>query len=150
MKQKKNEKKEKKEKKLEKLTVSGSRKRSIARATIGPGTGIIKINSKPIEIFNQFQQLTLSEPFIIAEPILKDKLKQLDINVIVRGGGVESQIDASRLAIARALVTFTKSPELRGAFIRYDKALLVADTRRKEMRKWGDSKARAKRQKSKR
>lgn len=132
------------------ITVSGSRKRSVARATIKPGIGAIKINSKPIDIFNQFQQLILSEPIVIAEPILKDKLKQLNIKVNVKGGGVESQIEASRLAIARALVAFTKNPELRSAFIRYDKTLLVADTRRKEMRKWGDSKARAKRQKSKR
>lgn len=134
----------------ERIIISGARKRSIARAVIKPGTGIIKVNSKPIGVFNKFQQLILSEPFAIAEPILKEKLKKVDIDVVVNGGGVESQIDASRLAIARVLIAWAKNPGLKNLFIRYDKSLLVADTRRKEMRKWGDSKARAKRQKSKR
>ena len=40
------------------------------------------------------------------------------------------------------------SEELKKAFVAYDKTLLVADTRRKEPYKPGDSKARAKRQKS--
>ena len=63
-------------------------------------------------------------------------------------GGRESQIEATRLAIARAITAFTKSPELKNAYNNYDWALLVADVRRKEQRKPGDSKARAKRQKS--
>jgi len=71
-----------------------------------------------------------------------------EISVNVKGGGNESQIAASRLAIARALVEFTKSEELKRAFSDYDKNLLVADTRRKEPNKPGDSKARKKRQKS--
>lgn len=148
-------KKEKKEKKTKEakykskvLVVSGMRKRSIARATIKPGSGKVRINKKPIGLFSTFQNLTLSEPLIIAEQILKDKLKELDIEVIVKGGGVEGQIDASRLAIARALVNYTKSKELRNAFLKYDRSLLVADTRYKEMYKPGDSKARKKRQKS--
>jgi len=128
--------------------VSGTRKRSIARATVTEGTGSVKINSKPIEVFNIFQRLTLSEPLVIAEEVLKEKMKEMDIDVTVRGGGVESQIDAARLAIARALVAYAKSQELKNAFIKYDRTLLVADTRRKESRKPNDSKARAKRQKS--
>ena len=45
-------------------------------------------------------------------------------------------------------MTVTKSAELKKAFLSYDRGLLVADTRRKETYKPGDSKARAKRQKS--
>ena len=71
-----------------------------------------------------------------------------DISVNVKSGGSSSQIHAARLAIARALVKFTNSEELKKAFISYDKNLLVADTRRKEAYKPGDSKARRKRQKS--
>jgi len=130
------------------IVVSGTRKESVARALIKEGSGIIRINKKPIELFNRFQQLALKEPLVIAEDILKEKLKQIDIYVNIRGGGVESQIDAARLAIARALVAFTKSAELKNAFLRYDRMLLVADTRRKEQRKPCDSKARAARQKS--
>ncbi len=140
----------KKDKKFKDLVIKGSRKRSIARATIKEGTGIIRINQKPIEIFNKFQQLTLKEPLIIAEQILKEQMEKINIFIVVHGGGMESQIEASRLAIARALIAFTKNQDLKAAFLRYDRFLLVADTRRKEMCKPGDSKARAKRQKSKR
>ena len=71
-----------------------------------------------------------------------------DIAVEVKGGGTESRMEASRLAVAKALVRFTKSAELKKAFIDYDRSLLVADVRRKEPYKPGDSKARSKRQKS--
>ena len=54
------------------------------------------------------------------------------------------------MAIAKAIVEFSKSKELRDAYIAYDRNLLVADVRRKEAYKPGDSKARSKRQSSKR
>lgn len=139
-----------KEKKLKKenIVVAGKRKEAIAKATIKPGEGKVVINKKPIHVFNQFQQLELQEPFVLAQPILNDDLKTVDIEVNVKGGGVQGQIEASRLAMARALVAYFKKPELKRAFLQYDRALLVADTRRKEQRKPNDSKARAKRQKS--
>ena len=134
---------------IKKLVItSGTRKRSVARAVVRQGSGIVRINSKPIELFPTFQRLTLKEPIMIAEEILKDKVNEINIDVTVKGSGAESQIDAARLAIARALLEYTKSPELKNAFLKYDRALLVADTRRKEVRKPNDSKARAKRQKS--
>ena len=43
---------------------------------------------------------------------------------------------------------FSKEEKLRKAFVEYDRNLLVADVRRKEAYKPGDSKARSKRQKS--
>jgi small subunit ribosomal protein S9 len=140
--------KEKVEKKSSKIVVAGKRKTAVAKATIGPGNGIIKINKKPIETFSFFRKLAILEPLRLAEDVLKEKAKTYDIDVVVTGGGSESQIDASRLAIARALVAFTQSPELRNTYLAYDRSLLVADVRRKEQRKPGDSKARAKRQKS--
>jgi len=130
------------------FTVRGIRKESVARATISAGTGIITINKKPVSLHSNFHSLILSEPIVVAEPIIGDELKKIDLIVISRGGGAEGQIEAARLAIAKALVKWTKSAELKNAYIKYDKTLLVADTRRKEARKWGDSKARARRQKS--
>ena len=52
------------------------------------------------------------------------------------------------MAIAKAIVKFTKDDNLRAAFLAYDRNLLIADTRRKEACKPGDSKARAMRQTS--
>lgn len=129
------------------ITVSGKRKRAIAKATIREGSGIIKINKSPIETFDMMRKLSLLEPLRIAQDVLK-KEPYWNIDINVKSGGVEGQTDASRLAIARALVAFTKNEELRRAFLSYDRSLLIADVRRKEQRKPGDSKARAKRQKS--
>ncbi len=132
----------------EAIITSGKRKTAVAKAVLIPGTGRITINKRPVSSFNQFQKLILSEPTEIAKPFIGEKLNQIDILVNVTGSGTESQIDASRLAIARALFEFSKSKELRNAFLHYDRSLLVADIRRKEQRKPNDSRARARRQKS--
>ncbi len=128
------------------LVVSGKRKTSIAKATIKEGKGNIWVNKIPYENLDFFKKLTIQEPAEITKKVLGNF--NFDISVNVSGGGSESQISASRLAIARALTAFTKSAELKNAFSKYDKSLLVADTRRKEACKPGDSKARKKRQKS--
>ena len=73
-----------------------------------------------------------------------------DVKISVKGGGEKSQIEAARLALAKAIVEFSKSKELRETYLAYDRNLLVADVRRKEAYKPGDSKARSKRQSSKR
>lgn len=130
------------------LTISGKRKTAIAKATIKAGTGKIRINNKALENIPYLRRLYLMEPLRIAQEVIKDEFEKYDISVNVRGGGMESQIEASRLAIGRALVNFSKSNELREAFVSYDRAILVADVRRKEMRKPGDSKARKRRQTS--
>jgi len=128
------------------LTVSGKRKTAIAKATIEAGNGIILINKIPVENLDFFRNLTINEPIEITKKVLGDF--KFNISVNVKGGGSESQIEAGRLAIARALVEMSKNEDLKKAFIDYDKNLLVADTRRKEPNKPGDSKARSKRQKS--
>lgn len=131
---------------VERLTISGKRKTAIAKATIKKGCGKIWINKIPYENLDFLKRLAIKEPIEIAKRILGNF--DFDIQVNVNGGGSESQISAARLAIARAVVEFTKSNELKRKFNDYDKNLLVADTRRKEAYKPGDSKARRKRQKS--
>ena len=130
------------------ITVSGKRKKAIAKATIKEGSGNLHINKRSLETFNHLQALSLKEPIIIAKEVLGDKINSVDIEVLVSSGGVEGQIEASRLAIARSLVAWFKEGSLKTAFLKYDRMLLVADTRRKESRKPNDSKARAARQKS--
>ena len=130
-----------------KLTVSGKRKTAVAKATISNGPGIIKINKMPIDNLSFIRKLMIQEPLRIAEQTLKSK-PSFDIFVNVTGGCSESQIEASRLAIAKAIIAFTKNADLKKAFLGYDRSLLVADVRRKEQCKPNDSKARAKRQKS--
>ena len=93
-----------------------------------------------------FERLRMEEPLRIVEGIL-GKIN-FDAAITVRGGGGMGQIDAARIALARGIVEFTKSKEISKTFLAYDRNLLIADVRRKEARKPGDSKARAKRQTS--
>jgi small subunit ribosomal protein S9 len=131
-----------------KIIESGKRKTSIARAIITEGAGKVTINKGNYENLQEFDKLKIKEPLAIAEQIL-GKLN-FDVSIVAHGGGEKSQIDASRLALARAIISFTKSKELANAYTEYDRSLLVADVRRKEAYKPGDSKARSKRQSSKR
>jgi len=128
------------------MVLSSKRKTAIGKAIVKEGTGNIKINRKELSAFPMLQQLELQEPLLIAEKIIGKA--NYDISVNVKGGGLSSQVEAARLAIARAIVAFTKNDELKRAFIVYDRNMIVADTRRKEAYKPGDSKARAKRQTS--
>lgn len=129
-----------------KTTASGKRKRAIARATIIKGNGKILINKRPYEHLDFFKRLAIQELIELTKQVLGDF--KFDININIKGGGNESQIEASRLAIGRALVKFTGNQELEKKLLKYDRSLLVADIRRKEPYKPGDSKARRKRQKS--
>jgi len=133
---------------MNQMVISGKRKTAIAKATINEGGGKITINKKPLKFFPELQQLELLEPIRIAEEIL-GKIS-FDISINVRGGGIASRIEAARLSIARAIIGFTKNKDLEQAYLAYDRNILIADTRRKEAYKPGDSKARSKRQSSKR
>jgi small subunit ribosomal protein S9 len=129
-----------------KIMTSGKRKTAIAKAEIKEGTGKVTINKVNYENFHKFDVLRIKEPLLIAERILGKA--NFDVSISVKGGGEKGQIEAARLALARAIVKFSGSTELEDAFFDYDRNLLVADVRRKEAYKPGDSKARAKRQTS--
>ena len=126
------------------IQTRGKRKRSVARATLKEGKGIVRINGKLLDVTEpKLFRLKIKEPLLLAEDIA-DKV---NININVFGGGIMSQADASRLAIAKALVRYNK--KLEKIFLDYDRQLLVADVRRKETRKPNThGKARSKRQKS--
>lgn len=125
--------KKKKKKKKGKKTVftTGKRKRAVARATLKPGKGIIKINSKPINLLkNKLVRLRVQEPVMLAG----EGYKNYDIKVTVKGGGFMGQAEAARQAIARALVKVMGS-DLKETYLNYDRNLLVYDPRRTEPHK---------------
>lgn len=127
------------------IHTSGKRKRAIARATLRPGKGRVRINSQMLETYEpEVYRMKIEEPILIAEDI-----SGIDIDVNVLGGGINSQAEAARLAIARALVQNSK--KLEKAFLSYDRNLLIADVRRKEASKPNcQGQARSKVQSSKR
>ena len=127
------------------INSSGKRKRASARATLKPGKGNVMVNNKPLSIYQpKMNRLKIQEPLLIAKSLGS---KDVDIYVTIKGGGYNSQTEAARLAIARALLQFDK--KLEKPFLEYDRHLLVADVRRKEASKPNrQGKARSKRQKS--
>ena len=131
---------------MNKIISSGKRKRAIARAVLEEGIGKVWVNGQDYKTLNFINRLKIEEPLRIAENIL-GKLN-FNISINMRGGGEKGQIEAARVALSKGIVAFTKSAELEKTFLEYDRNLLVADVRRKEAYKPGDSKARSRRQKS--
>jgi small subunit ribosomal protein S9 len=135
------------DKSLEKKIFAGKRKTAVARLKVKSGDGKIFYNRLPHTELGLFHRLALSEPIRIFQQELGEALK-FDFHINTMSGGKEGQIQAARLAISRALLEITGSEVLKKAFIKYDRNMIVQDARRKEACKPGDSKARARRQKS--
>ncbi len=134
------------------VNMSGKRKTAIARATVRKGNGRIRINSKPIHIMEpELARRKALEPVQIAEAM--DRLADVDVSILVQGGGQMGQVDAIRTAIARGLVKWNggaegDDEELRDEYLRFDRSLLVNDPRRKEPKHQMGRGARKKWQKS--
>lgn len=127
------------------VNTSGKRKTAVARASVQKGTGLVRINRKPVELYEpEIARWKIIEPLTIADK----HMNNISIDVSVKGGGFMSQASAARTAIAKGLVEFTGDPSLRIAFLDHDRSLLVSDSRRKEPKKPLGRGARKKRQKS--
>ena len=127
------------------VTSSGKKKTAIARATVKKGTGRVRINKKPLEIYDpEFAKLKIDEAVMLAG----DAASGVDVDVTVSGGGIMGQASAVRTAIARGIVEWTNDTEIRDNYMAYDRNLLVNDSRQKETKKFGGPGARARYQKS--
>ena len=127
------------------VNTSGKRKTAVARASVQKGTGLVRINKRPVELYEpEIARWKILEPIRIAG----GHMDKVNIDVSVNGGGFMSQASAVRTAIAKGLVEFTSDPSLKIAFLDHDRSLLVSDSRRKESKKPLGRGARKKRQKS--
>lgn len=127
------------------VNTSGKRKTAVARVSVKKGKGLVRINSKPVEIYEpEIARYKIMEPITIAA----DYMKNLNIDVTVDGGGFMGQASAVRTAIAKGILEYTGDPNLKIAFIDFDRSLIVSDSRRKEPKKPLGRGARKKRQKS--
>jgi len=127
------------------VNTSGKRKTAIARVSVKKGKGLVRINKKPVELYEpEIARWKLLEPLNIA----KDHIGKINIDVTVKGGGFISQANAARTAIAKGILEFTGDPSLKIAFLDYDRSLLVSDSRRSESKKPLGRGARKKKQKS--
>ncbi len=111
----------------------GKRKRAVAKASVKEGTGKIRINKIPLDVYQpELLKMKIMEPIVLAG---EDKIKKVDIDVVVKGGGISGQAEAVRQAIARAIVKVTKSESIKKKFMEYDRSMLVFDPRRTEPHK---------------
>ncbi|MEM0075731.1 MAG: 30S ribosomal protein S9 [Nitrososphaerota archaeon] len=124
---------------------AGSRKSARATASIMPGIGRIRFNGFLVESLpNELQREVILAPLRLAG----EYRYKVDIDVTCKGGGYMGQAYAAAMAIARALVAYTKSSDLKKKIIKYDKHLLTGDPRQTEPKKFGGPGARRRRQKS--
>ena len=122
----------------------GKRKSSVARVSLfSPGKGNIEINGINVDKYVPRESLAT----IIRQPLnILDKIKDYDISVNVKGGGLSGQAGAIRLGISRALILV--DPENRSSL--KSNGLLTRDSRKVERKKPGQPGARKKFQFSKR
>lgn len=131
------------------VNVAGKRKKAIARATIKGGKGEVKINLRPLELYEpKYARMRIMDAMSIARDFVD--LASIQINIKTNGGGVFGQADAIASSIARGLCQWSGSDELLSAYHAHDRTLIAGDHRLTETHKPGQSSQgpRHKRQKS--
>ncbi|HKK54593.1 MAG TPA: 30S ribosomal protein S9 [Patescibacteria group bacterium] len=121
----------------------GRRKTAVAQVRLHEkGKGLVFVNGKKIK-----EYFPADKHNIALEPLKEaNRLKDFDISIIVKGGGVQAQVEAIRHGVARALLSLDEG--LREVF--KVQSWLTRDSRKKERKKPGLRKARKRPQWSKR
>jgi small subunit ribosomal protein S9 len=129
--------------KLEEHVATGRRKRAVSSVRLRAGSGKVNVNGRD---FENYFPLEIQRSTILSPLSMIDAEKNYDIIIRVSGGGIEGQVIATRLGIARALV-------LQNEGRKHDfkvEGYLTRDPRKKERKKYGHKKARKSFQFSKR
>ncbi len=124
-------------------SATGRRKTAVARVNLVPGTGVIKVNKRPLEAYFPSEALV---QYILQPLQLTHMLEKFDAAVFVKGGGMAGQAGAVRHGLARSL-TLTDGT-LREVL--KNSGCLTRDARMKERKKPGQPGARKRFQFSKR
>ncbi len=127
----------------ERFYATGRRKSSIARVWLTEGDGQFIVNKRPLEEYftRKTAKMIIEEPFHIT-----DTHSKYNIVASVKGGGISGQAGAIRHGVTKALLEISSS--FRG--ILKKKGFITRDSRAKERKKYGQRKARARYQYSKR
>lgn len=116
----------------------GRRKTAVARITFKlkekPNENLtFRINSVPLNLWGtETLRWRIREVLMLAENHVKEILPNYEIKVNVKGGGLVSQVDAIRQALARALVKIVRTKKLAELFHSFDPWLLKRDPRMNE------------------
>jgi small subunit ribosomal protein S9 len=122
---------------------TGRRKTAVASVRLRQGKGKVSVNGKK---FEEYFPLHLQRMAILAPLQKVSAPEHYDILIRVKGGGVQGQVIAARLGIARALVQEDKERRHDLKVIGF----LTRDPRKRERKKYGLAGARKRFQFSKR
>lgn len=125
------------------VVATGRRKTAVSSVRLRKGTGKVDVNGEAFEKYFplQIQRDTILMPF--------EKLQgngAYDLIIRAKGGGIEGQVIATRLGIARALLQ--EHENLHSSF--KEQGFLTRDSRKRERKKYGLAGARKRFQFSKR
>lgn len=122
----------------------GRRKSATARARLMGGKGAVTVNGKTADEYFDNNSSLVAE---LTDPLaLVGLQKEYDVSIVVKGGGLGGQVDASKLAIAKAISVMNE--DLRSTLKKAQ--FLKRDSREVERKKYGLRGARKREQFSKR
>ncbi|MBY0109641.1 MAG: 30S ribosomal protein S9 [Candidatus Babeliaceae bacterium] len=116
----------------------GRRKSSVARVWLRTGKGAFTVNGK--EVLSYFDTEVSRASALAPWTMLPHLSKEFDIEVNVNGGGMNSQADAVKLGVARAVIEVRNDAR----DVLRSEGLLTVDSRIKERKKYGQKGARRK------
>jgi small subunit ribosomal protein S9 len=124
----------------------GKRKEAVARASITDGNGSITINGIDVNLIKPMElREFIIEPLEISEDAA-GIAKGSSIRINVSGGGVSGRAQASRNALAKAIIAAAspiQGEKIKRLYMDYDRNILVDDHRRVEPKKFLGPKARS-------
>ncbi|WP_066483461.1 30S ribosomal protein S9 [Candidatus Chlamydia sanziniae] len=128
---------------MQESVATGRRKQAVSSVRLRPGSGKIDVNGKTFKEYfpSEIQRTTILSPLKTI-----GNQDQFDLIIRVSGGGIQGQVIATRLGLARALLKENEESrqELKSC------GFLTRDPRKKERKKYGHKKARKSFQFSKR
>jgi small subunit ribosomal protein S9 len=128
---------------LQEKVATGRRKTAVASVRVRPGTGLINVNGRE---FADYFPVEIQRQMALAPFQRLGGNSRHDMIIRVKGGGIEAQVIATRLGIARALLSEDES--LHHEY--KERGFLTRDSRKKERKKYGHAGARKRFQFSKR
>ncbi|MBQ8498749.1 30S ribosomal protein S9 [Chlamydia sp.] len=128
---------------IQESVATGRRKQAVSSVRLRSGNGKIDVNGKTLE---QYFPLEVQRATILAPLRMLGDVNGFDLIIRVSGGGVQGQVIATRLGLARAVLREKEDmkQELKA------QGFLTRDPRKKERKKYGRKKARKSFQFSKR
>ena len=128
---------------IQESVATGRRKQAVSSVRLRSGNGKIDVNGKTLE---QYFPLEIQRATILAPLKMLGDVSNFDLIIRESGGGVQGQVIATRLGLARAVLQ--EKEEMKQEL--KSQGFLTRDPRKKERKKYGRKKARKSFQFSKR